>query len=113
MSAAGIDSFSTARGPGGAVRAVASLQRLVAELSERVDDLATELAELAASPRPRQTALLTVDEAAAELGVSRSRIFGLIKTGALRSIKLGASRRIPRDAVDELVANLANCQYAA
>lgn len=96
-----------------AQRAAISLQRLVAELVERVDALAEELGSLTAAPSVPPPTLLTVEQAAELLGISRSRVFALVKDGSLRSIKLGASRRIPRGALDELVETLANCQPAA
>lgn len=40
------------------------------------------------------TLLLTPEEAAEELRISRPRIFDLIKSGALDSVKIGRSRRI-------------------
>lgn len=114
MITTGASSPSSARASvSAATRTAASLQRLVAELAERVDDLAAELAALSAAPPAPPGSLLTVDQAAVALGVSRSRVFALIKAGALHSIKLGASRRIPREAVDQLVISLAKCQTAA
>ncbi len=48
--------------------------------------------------------LLTVTEAARELGLSRSSVYTLIRTDALPSLKIRRSRRVPWDAVVELVA---------
>ena len=48
--------------------------------------------------------LLTVRQAARELGLSRSTIYSLISTGELASIKIGRSRRIPWEAVVAFVA---------
>jgi excisionase family DNA binding protein len=50
--------------------------------------------------------LLTPEEAAARLSVGRSRIFELIGSGKLRSVRLGASRRIPISALVEFVDGL-------
>lgn len=47
--------------------------------------------------------LLTAEQAAEALNVSRWRVFELIRSGRLGSIKLGASRRIPTDAVREFI----------
>ncbi len=47
--------------------------------------------------------LYRVEEAAQLLGVSRTRIFDLIKLGELRSVKIGSSRRIPAGALDEYI----------
>lgn len=47
--------------------------------------------------------LLTVEQAARTLAISRTRVFALIGSGELESIKLGGSRRIPRDAIQRFV----------
>jgi excisionase family DNA binding protein len=56
------------------------------------------------SPAPL---LLSVEEAAAQLRIGRSRMFDLIRRGKVLSVKVGGSRRIPYDSlqayVDELV----------
>lgn len=46
----------------------------------------------------------TVDEAAALLSIGRVTLYELINSGELRSIKLRNCRRIPADAIDELLA---------
>lgn len=48
--------------------------------------------------------LLTVEEVTRRTALSRSTIYGLMERGALRYVKLGRSRRIPLDALQELVA---------
>lgn len=51
--------------------------------------------------------LLNTPEGAAEtLGLSRTKIFSLIKSGELRSVKIGRARRIPTEALEEYVARL-------
>lgn len=50
--------------------------------------------------------LLTIPESAAALRLSRSRIYELVKAGALRSVLIGNSRRIPAGALIEFVAGL-------
>jgi excisionase family DNA binding protein len=54
--------------------------------------------------------LLTPEEAAERLSVGRSRIFELIASGQLRSVRLGASRRIPTAALVEFVNELSAAQ---
>lgn len=39
--------------------------------------------------------------------MSRTKVYDLMRSGLLRSVKLGGSRRIPVDALAELVADLA------
>lgn len=48
--------------------------------------------------------LLTVPEAAHLLSIGRSRTYELILTGALRSLRIGRRRLIPREALDAFVA---------
>jgi excisionase family DNA binding protein len=52
--------------------------------------------------------LLTPEEAAQALNISRTKLFELLQVQALRSVKIGKSRRIPTDAVREFVACLAD-----
>jgi excisionase family DNA binding protein len=47
----------------------------------------------------------SVGEAAALAGLSVSFLYVLMERGALRSIKLGARRLIPREALQELLAD--------
>lgn len=49
--------------------------------------------------------LLSASEAANALGISRSVLYVLMAQGAIGSIKVGRSRRIPAGAVDEFVAD--------
>ncbi len=50
--------------------------------------------------------LLTAEEAAQALGVGRTRVYELMAGGVLTSVKIGASRRVPVDALREYVARL-------
>ncbi len=50
--------------------------------------------------------LLTVEEAADALTISRWTVFELIRTRQLRSIKIGGLRRVPRAAIDEYIVRL-------
>ena len=50
--------------------------------------------------------LLRPEEVARSLAIGRTAVFELIRTGELRSVKIGKSRRIPADAVVEYVAGL-------
>ena len=53
-----------------------------------------------------QPLLMTLDQAAEVLSLSRSSIQRLINSGLLPSGKVGGSRRIPTSAVSEYVADL-------
>ena len=50
--------------------------------------------------------LFTVDETAEMLRVSRSRVFRLLRSKHLASVRIGGSRRIPRDAILQFVEQL-------
>ncbi len=47
--------------------------------------------------------LLTVEDAAQALALGRTKVYELVETGELRSVKIGRSRRIPVQALDEFV----------
>ena len=53
-----------------------------------------------------QPLLMTLDQAAEALSLSRSSIQRLINSGMLPSVKFGGSRRIPTTAVSEYVGTL-------
>jgi excisionase family DNA binding protein len=50
--------------------------------------------------------LLTPTEAAEALGIGRSKLYELMRTGVLQSVRLDGSRRIPRSAVIAFVLRL-------
>jgi len=47
--------------------------------------------------------LLTVEEAARRLGLGRTTVYGLIRDGELHSVRIGRARRIPAEALTDLV----------
>ncbi|MGH8897551.1 MAG: helix-turn-helix domain-containing protein [Egibacteraceae bacterium] len=50
--------------------------------------------------------LLKPEEAADLLGVGRSKMYELIASGAVKSVKIGALRRVPAVALDDYVTAL-------
>ena len=48
--------------------------------------------------------LLKVEDAAYKLSLSRTKVYELMESGQLTSIKIGTARRIPRTALDEYIA---------
>jgi excisionase family DNA binding protein len=50
--------------------------------------------------------LLTVEDAAQALALGRTKVYELVESGALRSVKIGRSRRIPVQALHEFVSDI-------
>lgn len=50
--------------------------------------------------------LLKPEEAAEMLSIGRSKVYELIGTGELASVRIGTSRRVPADALVEFVTQL-------
>ena len=91
----------------------ALVAQVVEEIECLVDDVSAKLRELDVILRSLETAatgpprmLLTVHEAAVQLGVGDTTLHALIRTGALRSVKIGSARRVPVEALAEFVASL-------
>lgn len=55
---------------------------------------------------PVNIVVYTVEEAAQVLKISRWKIFDLIRTNQLRSVKIGGLRRIPCTAIEEYITQL-------
>lgn len=54
-----------------------------------------------------QRLALTVDEAAASLGISRAYLYKLVKAGDIETVKIGRSRRVTPDAIRAFLATKA------
>jgi excisionase family DNA binding protein len=50
--------------------------------------------------------LLTPTEAAAALGIGRSKLYELMRMGVVTSVRIGGCRRVPAASLSELVARL-------
>ncbi|MER7542030.1 helix-turn-helix domain-containing protein [Spirillospora sp. NPDC127506] len=57
--------------------------------------------------------LLTVPEAAKALAISRSKLYELLASGALRSVRIDGSRRIPLHALNDYINALMQAEEAA
>ncbi|MEV1239458.1 helix-turn-helix domain-containing protein [Nonomuraea sp. NPDC049750] len=57
--------------------------------------------------------LLTVPEAAEALAISRSKLYQLIAAGAVTSLRIDGSRRIPVCALTDYITRLATKEDAA
>ena len=88
-----------------------------AQLQTLLADLAAFLAEPAAravpAPVPPPRLLLTVDEAAEQLGIGRTTAWSLVRSGDLESVQIGRLRRVHVDAVAGYAAQLSAKQRAA
>ena len=61
-----------------------------------------DITTIAESPR----LLLTIDLAAQELSLSRSKVYELLAAGEIRSVRIGRSRRIPRQYLIDYIDTL-------
>jgi excisionase family DNA binding protein len=77
--------------------------RLEAAIAELVEALRAEAASVPAAP----DRLLSVDEAAAMLGIGRSRLYAELQAGRCRSVKVGRRRLVPAAAIAEFIAGRA------
>jgi excisionase family DNA binding protein len=50
--------------------------------------------------------LVCPEDAARALGIGRTKVYELIRCGALRSVRVGGSRRVPMTALVEFVKRL-------
>lgn len=50
--------------------------------------------------------LLTVEETANVIGIGRTKVFELIASGVLESVRIGGARRVPTAAVADYVERL-------
>ncbi|MGC5288968.1 helix-turn-helix domain-containing protein [Micromonospora sp. DT231] len=57
-------------------------------------------------PTPETRVVLTIEEAAQRLGIGRTTMYALIKTGRIRTVTIGRLRRVPTFCLDEYVRNL-------
>jgi excisionase family DNA binding protein len=64
------------------------------------------------SPEEMPPILFSTAEVARLLGIRQGRVYDLIRWRELRSVKVGASRRISARALAEYVANLELCDTA-
>jgi excisionase family DNA binding protein len=54
--------------------------------------------------------LVKVEEAAEMLGIGRSTVYDLMRTGEIESVWIGRSRRIPVDALRDYIAQLPHAE---
>nr|WP_239067878.1 helix-turn-helix domain-containing protein [Actinomadura bangladeshensis] len=56
---------------------------------------------------------MTVPEAAEALAISRSKLYELLASGALRSVRIDGSRRIPLNTLNDYIDALMETEEAA
>ncbi|MBK0866147.1 helix-turn-helix domain-containing protein [Saccharopolyspora sp. HNM0986] len=81
----------------------ATLAKLAALLAE--EEPAPPVEERTVRSLPSRV-LLTVEEAAQQLGIGRTTAYALVRSGELESVHIGRLRRIPKEAIDQYAARL-------
>lgn len=80
------------------------LERLCGEIIAEVSDLRRLATNLVTRNPAEPKALLSVEECAGVLGLSRTTTFGLVRAGQLPSIKVGARRLVRRTDLEGFVS---------
>jgi excisionase family DNA binding protein len=62
--------------------------------------------------RPGMRLLLTPDEAAVALGIKRTKLYHLMATGQISSVKIGALRRFPLRSLEIYIERLSEMERA-
>jgi excisionase family DNA binding protein len=78
--------------------------RVQAALAELIEALAEAVRTEAATGPVAPDRLLSIDEAAATLGIGRSALYGLLAEGRLKSCKVGRRRLLASGAIAEYIA---------
>lgn len=99
-------------GPLRVARLLTEIRLLLAAAEREVERSAPRPAEPVRAAHPAPRTLLAPAEAAELLGLGRTRIFALIRTGEVESVKIGRSRRIPRAALDDYIHRLRHHPHA-
>jgi len=76
-------------------------------------DTTTTTTDTAPAELDAARVLLTVEAAADRLSISRTRLYALIKTGEITSVRVGRLRRIPAAALNTFTTHLVTTQHAA
>jgi excisionase family DNA binding protein len=90
-----------------------------AQITELLTQVARLMAEAEPTPSPapapveKRRVLLTVEEAAEQLGIGKTKTYAFVKSGELESVRIGRLRRIHVDAVADFAARLVADNRAA
>ncbi len=86
--------------------ATPDLAALLAQLAQALAEQNRQpVPPAAARPMPTRV-LLTVDEAAAQLGIGRTLAWRLVSNGELESVQIGRLRRVPASAIADYPTQL-------
>jgi excisionase family DNA binding protein len=82
----------------------------IADLLARLTELMTDQTPVETpTPRPMpERVLLTVEEAAEQLGIGRTLAYALIRNGEIESVRIGRLRRVPTTAIQDYARRLVN-----
>jgi excisionase family DNA binding protein len=58
--------------------------------------------------RTESRLVLTIEEAAERLGIGRTTMYALVKSGDIRTVTIGRLRRVPAQCLEEYVNRLLN-----
>ena len=78
--------------------------------SDNSDQLAQALATMLravageSATKPATKKLLRVQDAAEQLSISKAHVYSLIRSGDIRSVKLGNARRVAQSEIDRIMA---------
>lgn len=86
------------------------LPQTMVDMTDNSDELAQALATMlrAVAGAPDVTSppkkLVRVEDAAEQLCISRAHVYALIRSGDIRSVKLGKARRVAQSEIDRIMA---------
>jgi excisionase family DNA binding protein len=86
-----------------AEQAAVELATQLGHLTDKLEVLASAQTRSHQAPPP---VMLTPEQAANALAISRSAVYALLRGGQLKSVKIGACRRVPAEALNRYVAHL-------
>jgi excisionase family DNA binding protein len=93
---------------------ITQLAATLAQLAQLAQTLAEQGREPTepTAPRMPDRVLLTAEEATERLGIGRTLMFRLIRTGEIESIQIHRLRRVPTSAIDDYAARLVGSSSA-
>ncbi|GHF74256.1 excisionase family DNA binding protein [Amycolatopsis bartoniae] len=90
---------------------ISELAATLAQLARTIAERETEPAAPPARVLPERV-MLTAEEAAEQLGIGRTLMFKLLRTGQIESVRIGRLRRVPVSAIRAYAARLVDATTA-